>query len=156
MNKKIYALLIIIVAGAIITAGIMAIPKHNSNVQKPSNKINGILVLSGYITGTGIEKINVNKTWAEIYVSVTYEPLTLKNDSYVELQDPLGHIYNLGVSYTYTSPGVKYSSSQSINLNLPPPLKKGPYGTWKIVYHLPKTAYVYLKVYDIPLNNTTS
>ena len=156
MNKKMYMLLIIIVVGAVIAAGIMAMPKQKPRTQSQPSKVNGVLVLSTYLNGTGTKKIDVDKTWAEIYVTVIYDPMTLKNDSYVDLVDPNGHTYNLGVKYKYVSPGVRYSSSQTVNLNLPPPFNKGPFGKWEVVYDVPLNAYVHLKIYKVPMNETSS
>ena len=154
MNKRGYVLLLIIVVGLIITAGIVSMPKKRINSPSPNGITpQGELILTTSISGKGHVGFKVNKTWDMVGVWITYDPSTLSDSSYIRLYDSNGNLQqDFNVGYEDITPGTKDKSGVKINLG--PPMN-GPYGTWIIAYNLPKDADVTVQIYKTPLNNTS-
>ncbi len=154
MNKRGYLLLLIIVVGVIIAAGVVSIPKKR-NKPSPSTGVapQGELIMTMNISGEGQKGFEVNKTWGMVGVWVIYDPSTLSDDSSARLYDSNGNLQNnFNVEHEDITPGTIDKSGVTINVG--PPMN-GPYGTWVIAYNLPNNADVEVQIYKTPLNNTS-
>ncbi len=155
MSKKGYIFLIIIIVGIVVVAAAINMqqkPKRRSQLP-PEFRPSGTLVETFSISGVGEKGFYVNKTWKYMEVWISYDASTVSPNSSVLLYDSEGHLQSkFNIEYL-NKPGTKLEESAGITL-YDPPLIKGPYGEWKVVYNLPKDADFKVSIYETPLNST--
>ena len=151
MNRKIYMVIAIVIAGLFVVGIAITTKKPQRSTYHENEEIEGILVASYNISGDGVKTINIDETWKEVKVYIIYDPSTVGKNPYAILYDCNNNTqYDFGIDYEEGAPGITLKSGTTINLYAPPYVI-GPYGTWKVEYHLSENAVANLKIYKIPL-----